>query len=39
MSEQSEQILDLLTEIILQYINVHRDEENREHIAVNEKEN
>lgn len=39
MSEQSEQILDLMTEIILQYLSVHRDKENREIIAVNEKEN
>lgn len=38
MSEQSEQILDLMTEIILQYISVHRDEESHDHIAENEEE-
>ena len=38
MAEQSEQILDLMTEIILQYINVHRDEESHEHIEVREEE-
>lgn len=29
----------MMTEIILQYLSVHRNEENREIIAVNEKEN
>lgn len=39
MSEQAEQILDLMKEIILQYISVHRDEESHDHIAVNKEEN
>lgn len=39
MTERSEKILDMMTEIILQYFSIHRDEENREIIAVNEKEN
>lgn len=38
MSEQSEQLLDLMTEIILQYINVHRDKLSSEHIAENKEE-
>ena len=29
----------MMTEIILQYLSVHRDEENSEHIAENEEEN
>lgn len=38
MAEQSEQLLNLMSEIILQYINVHRDEVSSEHIAEGEKE-
>lgn len=39
MSEQSEQILDMMTEIILQYLSAHGDELSNEHIAVNKEEN
>lgn len=39
MTDQSEQLLNLMSEIILQYINVHRDEMSRENIAVDEEGN
>lgn len=39
MTERSEQILELMAQIILQYLSTHEDEVSSETIAVKEKEN